>query len=317
MRPETDSQPLVHTSCLDGRWQTATEYEQGGLTISPEGFASATNILLTQPNLNSSHLFRADIIYDSTKQLKTPAEIERDRCISLATQESDEGVTARTPGTFPGFTLTRTVVRKLIPRNLQLDGTLIQSCHLYEGTTSAYLVVYRSHADSADDTPWYHPPVEALAYLYKAKSRTEPDAAGVSISVHILPFEASSPSDPIPIPTRLHRTLLSLLRTLIRIAKGMSCPVRDTLNIAIAPKDNIIPQHVVQNTYSRLKQTYSADLISHWVEKTEPSKHVFEDISIAAFLIELWRQMYGVLPACERTTSTTSANFPGFVDIAC
>src|SRR5436190_20397931 len=104
MRPETDSQPLVHTSCLDGRWQTATEYEQGELTISTEGFASATNILLTQPNLNSSHLFRADIIYDSTKQLKTPAEIERDRCISLATQESDEGVTARTPGTFPGFT---------------------------------------------------------------------------------------------------------------------------------------------------------------------------------------------------------------------
>jgi tRNASer (uridine44-2'-O)-methyltransferase len=318
MRAKTDNQPLFLTSCLDEnarRWQTAAEYEQGGLAISPEGFASATNILLTQPNLNSSHLFRADILYDSTKQLKTPAELERERCISTETKESDDVVIGRTPGIFPGFTVARTVVRKLMPRNVQLDDTLIQSCHLYEGGASRHLVVYRSHADSADATPWYHPPVAALAYLYRIDSPKEHGAPDASISIHVLPFEVSSPSD--YIPTRLHRTLLSLLQTLTRLAKSMSRPVGDTFNAAIAPKDNIIPQHIVQNTYSRLKQTYSTELISRWVEKTEPSKHVFEDISIAAFLIELWRQMYGVLPACERSTSIASINFPGFVDIAC
>jgi tRNASer (uridine44-2'-O)-methyltransferase len=71
--------------------------------------------------------------------------------------------------------------------------------------------------------------------------------------------------------------------------------------------DNIVPEHLVKNTYSRLKTLYASDLIKRWVDKTHPSKHVFEDLSIAAFLIELWRKMYGSNPS----------DFPGFVDIAC
>ncbi|KAK5099197.1 tRNA(Ser) Um(44) 2'-O-methyltransferase [Lithohypha guttulata] len=71
-------------------------------------------------------------------------------------------------------------------------------------------------------------------------------------------------------------------------------------------KDTILPQHIVQNTYTSLKETYASDLISRWVEKTEPSKHVFEDLSIAAFLVELWTTTYG-----------SKSSFPGFVDLAC
>jgi tRNASer (uridine44-2'-O)-methyltransferase len=315
---EIDNLPLFYTSCLNetaGQWQTATEYEQSGLAILPVGFASATNVLLTQPNLNSSHLFRADILYDSAKHLKTPVEHERDRGLSSATEESDEDGAWRTPEIFAGFTLSRTVVRKLIPRNPQLDEPLIQSCHLYEAGASRNLVVYRPHADSPDATPWYHPPVKALAYLYETNTLEDQRAPNASISVHVLPFEASSHGN--TIPNRLHRTILSLLHTLTRLSKNMSNPPGTTPNVAVAPKDNIIPQHVVQNTYARLKRTYSADLMSRWVEKTEPSKHVFEDLSIAAFLIELWRQMYGVAPACERSTSVASQTFLGFVDIAC
>jgi tRNASer (uridine44-2'-O)-methyltransferase len=318
MTPEIDNLPLFVPSCLNetaGQWQTATEYKQSGLAVSPVGFASATDVLLTQPNLNSSHLFRADILYDSAKHLKTPIEHERDHSISAATKESDEDVVLRTPETFAGFTLTRTVVRKLIPRNPQLDALLIQSCHIYQADASNHLVLYRPHADSAQATPWYHPPVRALAYLYETNTPDDQHAPNASISVHVLPFEASPPGS--TIPNRLHRTLLSLLHTLTRLSKSMSSPSGTTPNVAIAPKNNIIPQHVVQNTYVRLKQTYSADLMSRWVEKTEPSKHVFEDLSIAAFLIELWRQMYAVSPTCERFTSATSRTFPGFVDIAC
>jgi len=79
---------------------------------------------------------------------------------------------------------------------------------------------------------------------------------------------------------------------------------------AAALKDTILPQHIVQNTYTRLKETYAADLINRWIETTEPSKHVFEDLSIAAFLIELWNDMYSL-------TATDRSKFPGFVDIAC
>jgi tRNASer (uridine44-2'-O)-methyltransferase len=317
--PEVDNQPLFVTSCLKGtaaHWQTATEYERTGLAISSVGFALATNVLLTQPNLNSSHLFRADILHDSAKDLKTPIEHEKDHGLAAATQKYDEDVERRLAECFVGFTLTRTVVRRLIPRNPLLDKPLIQTCHAYEAGKLKRLVVYLPHVDSAQAMPWYHPPVRALAYLYEMSKIDDQGPATATISVHVLPFEVSPPGT--TIPNRLHRTLLSLLDTLSRIGKSMSQrPHETTPNVAIAPKDNLIPQHIVQNTYARLKKTYSADLINRWVEKTEPAKHVFEDISIAAFLIELWRQMYGVLPDCERSASATLRMFPGFVDIAC
>jgi tRNASer (uridine44-2'-O)-methyltransferase len=319
MTPETDKQPLLVLSCLSesvGDWQTAVEYKQSGLAISATAFASATNVLLTQPNLNSSHLFRADILYDSAKYLKTPAEYEIDRGITAASERNDEDVAERTPECFTGFTLTRTVIRRLIPRNPQLDKSLLQTCHIYDAGTSRHLVVYQPHVSSAEATPWYHPPIRALAYLYETATSDRGSPLNATISVHILLFEARASAT--TIPNRLHRTLLSLLHTLIRLTKSMSQrPPGASPNVAIAPKDNVIPQHIVQNTYSRLKRTYSTDLISRWVEKTDPSKHVFEDLSIAAFLIELWRQMYGLVPSCERSATATYNYFPGFVDIAC
>jgi tRNASer (uridine44-2'-O)-methyltransferase len=319
MTLETDNHALLVLSCLSdttGHWQTAVEYKQSGLAISATAFASTTNVLLTQPNLNSSHLFRADILYDSAKYLKTPAEYEIDRGITAASERNDEDVAERTPECFAGFTLTRTVIRRLIPRNPQLDKSLLQTCHIYDAGTSRHLVVYQPHVSSAEATPWYHPPIRALAYLYEAATPDREGLLNATISVHILPFEECTSTT--TIPNRLHRTLLSLLHTLIRLTKGMSQrPLGVGPNVAIAPKDNIIPQHIVQNTYSRLKRAYSTDLINRWVEKTEPSKHVFEDLSIAAFLIELWRQMYGSVPDCERSATATYNDFPGFVDIAC
>jgi tRNASer (uridine44-2'-O)-methyltransferase len=319
MTLETDKQPLLVLSCLSesvGHWQTAVEYKQSGLAISATAFASATNVLLTQPNLNSSYLFRADILYDSAKHLKTPAEYEIDRGITPASERNDENVAERTPECFADFTLTRTVIRRLIPRNPQLDKSLLQTCHIYDTGTSRRLVVYQPHVGSAEATPWYHPPIRGLAYLYETAIPDCGSLLNATISVHILPFEAHASAT--TIPNRLHRTLLSLLHTLIRLTKNMSQrPPGASPNVGIAPKDNIIPQHIVQNTYSRLKQTYSTDLVNRWVEKTEPSKHVFEDLSIAAFLIELWRQMYGLVPSCERSATATYDNFPGFVDIAC
>ncbi|KAJ8130298.1 hypothetical protein O1611_g3330 [Lasiodiplodia mahajangana] len=69
--------------------------------------------------------------------------------------------------------------------------------------------------------------------------------------------------------------------------------------------DTIIPQATVQSTYTRLKKKYARKLIEEWVEVTDPTKHCFEDLGIAAFLIELWAEMYRDSP------------FPGFVDIGC
>jgi tRNASer (uridine44-2'-O)-methyltransferase len=70
--------------------------------------------------------------------------------------------------------------------------------------------------------------------------------------------------------------------------------------------DVILPQATVQNTYARLKAKYARNMIASWVEATDPTKHVFEDLGIAAFLIELWNEMYA-----------SGTTFPGFVDIGC
>jgi tRNASer (uridine44-2'-O)-methyltransferase len=159
------------------------------------------------------------------------------------------------------------------------------------------------------DMPWYHPPLKSLAYLYQEQDTK------FTLSIHFLPFQESDG----PLPSRLHRTLISLLQTFLRLAKSPAPPSslndqQDTRiplpasNASMAPsalKDTILPQHIVQDTYTRLKQQYASDLMARWAEQTEPSKHVFEDISIAAFIIELWKQMY------------TLDTFPGFVDVAC
>lgn len=50
---------------------------------------------------------------------------------------------------------------------------------------------------------------------------------------------------------------------------------------------------------------YAKTLVTDWVEDTDPAKHVFEDLGIAAFLIELWNEMYA------------DEEFPGFIDIGC
>ena len=48
-----------------------------------------------------------------------------------------------------------------------------------------------------------------------------------------------------------------------------------------------------QDLYISLKNKYAKQLIRDWVETTDPLKHVFEDISLAAFLILLWSKGHG------------------------
>ncbi|EHY57406.1 tRNA(Ser) Um(44) 2'-O-methyltransferase [Exophiala dermatitidis] len=351
-----------------GHWCTGPEYQQDCPWLTGDKFMQVTDLLLENPNLNSTHLFRADILYDSAGILQTVHDRERQCGFTNGESESldaesaheyevvqvDVGVDidAQAPK-LEGAILKRRVLRRLIPRKPQLDRALDQWCHIYHRhqrlaesgagdeaekrhsvatARSDIIVVYMPLVDSEADMPWYHPPVQTLAYFYQHTGTGTDNNA--TLSVHFLPFKSSrtdtnTNSGPTPtadsLPPRLHRTFISLLRTFLRLAKNpapekhgpkpepdgsvsVSIPL-SAVDASLAPsalKDTILPQHVVQNTYTRLKQEYAPDLISRWVESTEPSKHVFEDLSIAAFVIELWKQMY-----------PDSAKFPGFVDLAC
>lgn len=79
-----------------------------------------------------------------------------------------------------------------------------------------------------------------------------------------------------------------------------------------------VSAHLIQNTYARLKLQYVERLRQNWVEQLESPNQALEQLSLAACLIELWRSMYGAIPAAEQEQSLkNTVPFPGFVDLAC
>lgn len=339
--------PILHTdNGEEDGWSTSPDLNEDGLPFTPEVIDSLTLFLLTNPNKMSSNLFRADVLFDSLGFLRTP--LQKERLFADATGKETMGAGEAGGGSdgaggddvrpipareVEGFELERTVVRRLIPRNPLLDRPLEQSCHFYgsygpinvtaedEGGghySKRRLVIYTPHVTSKEDLPWYHPLLQSWALLYDySKPYTEPGGTGhLSLHFQLYPNE--------PIENRLERTLHALLNTQIRLAR-CSDPTTTPDGGNYKPnKDNVLPQHLVQDTYARLKLKYATGLCRDWVEDTEPSKHVFEDLAITAFLVELWRSMYGVVPAEERggegkdhDQKEYTTDFPGFVDVAC
>ncbi|KNG80526.1 tRNA (uracil-O(2)-)-methyltransferase [Aspergillus nomiae NRRL 13137] len=334
--PETLEPSSILQNTPTEEWVTSKDLIEDGLTFSPEAMKDLTIYLLGNININSTHLFRADILYDSQGVLSTPQQKELSFAQTgntsvEATADAEDRVEPIAAKEVAGFNLNRTVVRRLIPRNPKLDRPLEQTCHFYEadiapisdGATQQsrlrrFLAVYTPHVASKEDIPFYHPLLRSLAYLYDftddATESTEAGSGSGALSLHFLPYPEEA------IPNRLERTLHSLLNTQIRLARNTRPSETSEGGNYNPSKDNVIPQHLVQNTYSRLKFKYAKDLCRDWVEDTEPTKHVFEDLAITAFLIELWRSMYGAVPAEERNEDGTEKydpNFPGFVDVAC
>ncbi|KZF20918.1 DUF1613-domain-containing protein [Xylona heveae TC161] len=372
--------------------------------FSSQVFVDVMTNLIRNPNLNSTHLFRADIWYDSlegsssqtvhqevehsvstAKDLNKPQEKRHDTkatdpptdevhsldlsSTKLNLSQSEESKDGRPSHSsdqhpssppdrkprkihVPGYSLQRTLVREMIPRNPQLDRPLLQTCHLFRSIDGDWdgddgddhhLVVYLPHASDPDNIPWYHPAVCGLAFFYKSRGATttndcsseSPQSHGhinqnqkqgenvkATISIHYSLFPTQHP----PLSTRLVRTATQLLSTLAKHGRGTASGY-----VKRVQHDLLIPQARLQNTYSRLKLAHARRLIDGWVEQTDPSKHVFEDLGIAAFLIELWRDMYDCCPASEADSSSSGADkdadqpgavvertkFPGFVDIGC
>ncbi|KAJ6113305.1 hypothetical protein N7523_006622 [Penicillium sp. IBT 18751x] len=302
-------------------WFTSLDLHEHDLHISCLAVYDTAMFLMANPNVTSSHLFRADILHDSLSLLDIP-------------QEKVDGITAQPATKVEGFELIRTVVRRMIPRNRSLDEALEQTCHIYaspggilestgaireadkQRSAHRLLVMYTPHVSTQDDMPFYHPLVKSLAYLYNNEPCPGTGTGTGTMSIHFLPFTAD-------IPKRLERTLHVLLNFNIRLAQKSKAnkplgPIHETNRVS--SKDNVVPRHMVQDTYARLKTLYAKDLCDRWVEKTEPSKHVFEDLAIAAFLIELWRLMYDTVPLNEKKETWNQENATGsprFVDVAC
>ncbi|GAA5822038.1 hypothetical protein JCM11251_004837 [Rhodosporidiobolus azoricus] len=173
--------------------------------------------------------------------------------------------------------------------------------------------------------PYYHPQVFALAFRFLPASVSSCSPLSPSLRIDLIPLPSASSSpagspstqtEPLPPTSRLFRTALSLLTFTAKVCAGKKDGWQKRVN-----HDLLVEKGEVQDLYQQLKAkyhqtilqsdprlTFPRHLLHSWAEGTDPEKHVFEDVAIAAWLICLWREMYaengGVPPG-------------GFVDVGC
>ncbi len=137
--------------------------------------------------------------------------------------------------------------------------------------------------------PFYHPKVRALAFHFRRIPSSDDSQAVVygELGISLVPFSSApdAESDGQFGPThRLSRVGLSLLTTLHMHTWGELHSYQKRVH-----HDQIVARTLYQDTYLELKSRYASHLIATWAEATDPTKHVFEEMGIAAFLIALWR----------------------------
>lgn len=301
--PRTPSQQLFNPEVVEGQWQAMLESD---CTFEPEMFLVVMHNLIKNPNIMSTHLFRADILYDSDADhtlIQEPATTQFSDFTEHLKPEYQPRYTS-----FPGFKWDRTYVRQLVPRNRQLDKDLPQSCHFYtqqDGPTLKNLILYIPHVKNSETMPWYHPRVKAVAFSHNWTATSRTGTVGVHYSLF----------PDVPLDSRLERTALQLLTKIHKHSRGQQAGYQKRVH-----HDQVVPQRTFQETYARLKSTYARSLIDNWAEVTDPAKHVFEDLGIASFLIELWKDMYdcsAILDIQQPAGNVDKPPFPGFVDIGC
>lgn len=222
-------------------------------------------------------------------------------------------------------------IRRLLPRRVKMDRGMLQECVVYACEPEHGRVVYttlrpsdaateapdphkfaslssRDLCASAADVPYYHPAVRGVAFHYIP---TTPKAT-IRIDLSLFPTEPR----PVSPTSRLGRTALSLLRMMHQHAYGHA-----TSYVKRVHHDMLVPRDEYQDLYLSLRTKHAHRLLETWAEVTDPKKHVFEDLGIAAWLILLWRDMFGSshvpLGPAPRCADLWGQPPGGFVDLGC
>lgn len=268
-------------------------------TFGPAEFDAVMQNLVRNPNVLSSWLFRADMVAETSDEaLKT------------------EGAPVSAFPFFSGFVRSddRTIVRRLIPRNTMRDKPMLQTV-LYYGSLDVdnhddddverSLAVYLPHVTTPADVPFYHPKVQGVGFLHEWRPIDGKGTMSMHFSLFPETAVATAANDSKSKLSRpiLGRVALSLINTVCKHGEGKRAGYVKRVH-----HDQLVPQARVQDRYTRLKEKYARTLVETWQETTDPAKHVFEDLSIAAFLMELWADMY---------KDEEKKTFPGFVDVGC
>ncbi|KAK4055744.1 tRNA(Ser) Um(44) 2'-O-methyltransferase [Microbotryomycetes sp. JL201] len=275
--------------------------------FDPSHFYEAIMLQVMHPEYNSTTILRSDVLVDERF-------------------DQEPGLSRRAPQV-NGLECTRRIRRRLIPKQTR-DQALEQECWIYNRSRpekqdsddsivdQARLLVLDVDLDYLErenhrKMPYYHPTVASLAFSYIGNGET------ATIRLDLRPLPSEPLPRPLPASHRLYRTGLALLRHLHSVAIGTKNGYEKRVN-----HDLLTDRDTVQDLYHELKEKYRADIESslvdaritfrwmlhEWKEVTDPTKHVWEDVAIAAWLMVLWRGMY-----------PESGGKPpgGFVDVGC
>jgi tRNASer (uridine44-2'-O)-methyltransferase len=275
--------PALHSLDHESRPQTWHPLLTSAFPHKPSSFLSALSQMFSHPEHNTSWILRSDTLYDSSATTT----------ISSSTAEEEAAPLAIS---IPTFTITRTLLRRFVPRNPNRDAPALQTCHFlsFTGTSGEIreLVVYLNHGCSREETPYYLPKVRGVGWLLSPNGEWE----GYTVSLLYSYFTPGEVAD-----ERLSRTAHHLLTRAVKLAAGI-----ESGYVKRVHHDLLVPREEFQDLYLQLRNRHAKRLVDGWREKTDPKKHAFEDLLIAAFLICLWRRMY-----------PQKGGWKGFVDIGC
>lgn len=260
--------------------------------FSHQHFETAMAHLIREPNINSTVILRADVLEETTYTHEGEVESTSSFSPDLPERESADMENSElrllhrdlTDTTLRKIELAdsndlspaRSVIRRIIPRNPYKDHIINQTCLIHKGSESV-LVVYIPHIEKMEETPFYLPPVYAVGILFHQNT----------LSLHYVPFAEDTGLREMDSSERPIRIALRLLQTSAKHSLGVKAGYEKRVN-----HDLVVPRVAFQNRYIALKKKYSGPLVANWVESTDPKKHVFEDLAVAAFLIELWNLRY-------------------------
>ncbi|PWN91363.1 DUF1613-domain-containing protein [Acaromyces ingoldii] len=285
-----DLQKVAKGAEAAGQWTTLARCD-GHFPRS--AWLEAMEQLIEHPERNSSSILRADIL----------SVLEPDAIVEQVKERGQEHGGA--------YRLVKRVHRRILPRRPNLDGQLEQTCDVLvrDGVNGQDgLVIYASHVgssgedgdrgkqtlvESAEQVPFYHPKVRAIAFRYQSIATQHATAPGeppllAQLYLYILPFPEDQSFNAAADPShRLSRTALALLQTHAAHSWGLMHDYRKRVQ-----HDIVVPREDYMDTYQALKLRHATRLMNSWQEKTDADKHVFEDLGIAAFLMVLWRYTF-------------------------
>ncbi|CUS24404.1 LAQU0S16e00936g1_1 [Lachancea quebecensis] len=250
-------------------------------------FETAMLNVIRHPNINSTVILRADMLreweFDIENGQQTKFQEETHKVTDPDTQVINiDDLNIRDVAVASNLALAKkmAMVRRIIPRNPYKDAIINQTCLVLNstGNSETSLIVYTPHLDSKELCPFYIPHVKAVAILLHQSQ----------LSVHYVPFTDSDVPEIQDESERVVRTARRLLQTALKHSHGVKLGYEKKV-----AHDVVVDKVLFQDRYISLKKRYSRFLVDNWAESTDPTKHVFEDIAIAAFLIELWVKTYG------------------------